>query len=140
MRKALIVGIAAAATASAGCSQSRAEDGGPMVQRSYQVGPFERIEVAGPYDVEVHTGAAPSVSARGPEKLIERLVVEVKGDKLVIHTKEHRGFFHWDSTHGSAKVAVTVPSLRGADIAGSGGITAIGRSTTLVVRMATSTT
>ena len=123
MRKALIVGIAAAATASAGCGQSRAQDGGPLVQRSYQVGSFDRIEVAGPYDVEVRTGAAPSVSARGPEKLLERLVVEVKGDRLLIHTKEHRGFFHWDSIHGSAKLAVTVPSLSGAEITGSGGIT-----------------
>ena len=122
MRKALMVGIAAAATASAGCGQSRAQGGGPLVQRSYQVGSFDRIEVAGPYDVEVHTGAGPSVSARGPEKLLERLVVEVKGDKLLIHTKEHRGLFHWNSIHGSAKVAVTVPSLSGAEIAGSGGI------------------
>jgi len=123
MRKALLVGIVAAATASAGCGQSRAQDGGPLIQRSYQVGSFDHIEVAGPYDVDVRTGAAPSVSASGPEKLLERLVVEVKGDKLLIHTQEHHGFFHWDSIHGSAKLAVTVPSLAGAEIAGSGGIT-----------------
>ncbi|HEU5482774.1 MAG TPA: hypothetical protein VFU80_06770, partial [Sphingomicrobium sp.] len=73
MHKAVLIGIAAAATASAGCGQTRAEDGGPTVQRGYQVGPFEGIEVAGPYEVAVRTGAAPSVSASGPEKLIDRL-------------------------------------------------------------------
>jgi len=122
MRKALLIGIAAAATATAGCGHSRAEDGGPTVQRSYQVGAFERIEVAGPYDVEVRTGGKVSVSASGSEKLLERTIVEVKGDRLVIHPQERRGFSWGFHTNGSAKFAVTVPSLRGAAIAGSGGI------------------
>jgi hypothetical protein len=124
MRNGILIGVAAAAVASAGCGKSHAEDGGPMVQRSYQVGAFERIEVAGPYDVEVRTGSAPSVSASGPEKLLERLIVEVKDGELLIHPQEHRGFFNmgWGS-HGTAKVQVTVPMLRGAGIAGSGGIT-----------------
>lgn len=94
MRIALATGIAAATLATAGCGQSRAEDGGPTVQRSYQVGNFQRIEVAGPYDVDVRTGAKPSVSATGPEKLLEQLVVEVKGDRLVIHTEKHGGWFN----------------------------------------------
>ncbi len=123
MRKTMLIGIAAAAIASAGCGQSRTEDGGPTVQRSYQVAVFEQIEVAGPYDVEVRTGDKVSVSASGSEKLLERTIVEVKGDRLVIHPEEHRGFFNWGlRTHGNAKFTVTVPSLRGAAIAGSGGI------------------
>ena len=123
MRKAMLIGVAATAMASAGCGQSRGEDGGPTVQRNYPVGAFSQIEVAGPYDVEVRTGGKPSVSASGPQKLLEHLVVEVKGDKLLIHTEEHRGFFNWGfHTNGSAKLAVTVPSLSGAVIAGSGGI------------------
>jgi hypothetical protein len=123
MRKTVLIGIAVAALAAAGCGQSRAEDGGPMTKRSYQVGGFERIQVAGPFDVQVRTGSAPSVSASGPSKLLDRLVVEVKGDRLVIHTKEHHGLFNWGShSNGSATLQVTVPALSGADIAGSGGI------------------
>lgn len=122
MRKAMLIGIAAAATAAAGCGQSRAEGGGPTVQRSYQVGGFERIEVAGPYEVEVRTGGNVSISATGSEKLLEHTIVEVKGDQLVIRPEEHRGFFSWGRAHGNAKFTVTVPSLRGAAIAGSGGI------------------
>jgi hypothetical protein len=123
MRKAVLIGVAVAALAAAGCGQSRAEDGGPMTKRNFQVGSFERIEVAGPFDVQVRTGAAPSVSASGPSRLLDRLVVEVKGDRLVIHTKERHGFFSWGShSNGSATLQVTVPALSGADIAGSGGI------------------
>ncbi|MGI8706362.1 MAG: head GIN domain-containing protein [Sphingomicrobium sp.] len=123
MRKAMLIGIAAAAMAAAACGQNRAEDGGPTVQRNYQVGAFERIEVAGPYEVEVRTGGEPGVSASGPEKLIERLVVEVRGDRLLIHPRRENGsrWFNWGS-RGTARVQVTAPALPAATIAGSGEI------------------
>ncbi|MFP5328948.1 MAG: head GIN domain-containing protein [Alphaproteobacteria bacterium] len=125
MRKVLLIttAVTAAATATAGCGRDRAETGGPTVQRTYPVGAFEEIEVAGPYDVQVRTGDNPSVAASGPEKVIEKLVIEVKGDKLLIHpSKERKWWGSWGSSHGSAKIQVTVPSLKGAAIAGSGGI------------------
>lgn len=121
MRKSLAAVIAASALA--GCQVHAQEGAGPTVSRNYQVGNFQQVEVAGPYDVEVRTGANPSVSARGSENLLEKTVVEVKGDKLVIHTENNRGFFHigW-STRGKASFVVTVPQLTGATIAGSGDV------------------
>lgn len=121
MRKVMML-VFGAAMIAAGCGQSRAEDGGPMVERSFQVGAFERIEVAGPYDVRVHTGPAPSVSGRGPQALMDRLVVEVKGDRLMIHPRNERLGFNWNSSRGTATLDVTVPALRSASIAGSGNI------------------
>ncbi|MGN6155473.1 MAG: head GIN domain-containing protein [Sphingomicrobium sp.] len=123
MRKAVLMGIVAASTATAGCGQGHDADAGPTVQKSYQVGNFTQVEVAGPFDVTIHTGAAPSVNAKGNQKLIDRLVVEVKGDKLVIHPESSRGWFHWGwGTNGSADIAITVPAISGATLAGSGGI------------------
>jgi hypothetical protein len=120
MRLASIIAVSAA-LAAAGCGRLHAEDGGPSVDRNYQVGAFQSIEVAGPYEVEVRTGGAPSVSASGPDKLIERLVVEVKGDRLLIHPRKQNGF-NWSGSRGTAKVQVTAPMLRAAAIAGSGGL------------------
>jgi hypothetical protein len=120
MRK-LIAAALVAASASA-CGQGHAEDGGPSTSRNYQVGNFQQIEVAGPYNVEVRTGSNPGVSAQGSEKLLEHTVVEVKGDKLVIHPQQHNGWFGGWSSHGKANFTVTVPQLRGAAIAGSGDI------------------
>lgn len=120
MRRSLAALSAAAALA--GC-QVRAVDAGPTVSRDYHVGDFQQIEVAGPYDVEVRTGSGPSVSARGSEKLLERTVVEVRGDKLLIHPESSHRFFSWGwSSHGKASYTVTVPQLSGATIAGSGAI------------------
>lgn len=122
MRTSLAV-LLAASTAVSGCGRVHAEDGGPTVSRNYQVGNFQKIEIAGPYDIEVRTGGNPGVSARGSEKLLGRTVVEVKGDKLVIYPQKQGGWFHvgWHSA-GKAHFTVTVPSLSGATIAGSGDI------------------
>jgi hypothetical protein len=121
MRKS--VAAVVAATALTGCQVRAQENGGPTVSRNYQIGNFQQIEVAGPYDVEVRTGANASVSARGSEKLLERTIVEVKGDKLIIHPEKNRGFMNFGWSHrGKAKFTVTVPQLNGATIAGSGDI------------------
>jgi hypothetical protein len=114
--------ILAAATL-AGCQVHAEDNGGPTVSRNYQVGNFLQIEVAGPYDVDVRTGGNPGVSASGSQKLLERTVVEVRGDKLVIHPQNRHSFFSFDwGHHGKAKFTVTVPQLSGATIAGSGDI------------------
>lgn len=122
MKKAIVMGVAAAAMASTGCAKDRDESAGPATTRNYPVGAFERLEVAGPYEVTVATGGAPSVRATGGERAIERLVVEVDGDTLKIHPKKKSGWgFGWSRTH-PVKLSVTVPRLTGAEIAGSGDI------------------
>lgn len=117
----LLVAVAAAALSA--CGRSHAEDGGPIVQRSFPVGAFDGIEVAGPYQVTVRTGGSPSVAASGPERLMDNLVVEVKGDKLHIHPRDDRGFMKWGSrSNGKATIEISAPALRETTIAGSGDI------------------
>jgi hypothetical protein len=118
MRKSVVAIVAAAAVS--GCQVRAQEDGGPTVSRNYQVGNFQEIEAAGPYAVNVQTGGNPSVSARGPEKVLDNIAVEVDGDKLLIHSKNH-GFFNfgWGS-HARTIFTVTVPAIRAATLAGSG--------------------
>lgn len=122
MRKSLAAAVIAASAATSACGQTHAEDGGATVSRNYQVGNFQEIEVAGPYDVQIRTGSNPSASARGSEKLLERTIVEVQGDKLVIRPKRENNWFGGWSSKGKAAFTVTVPQLKGATIAGSGDI------------------
>ena len=121
MRKSVAAVIAASALS--GCQVHASEDSGRMVSRNYQVGNFQQIEVAGPYDVDVRTGSNVSVSAKGGEKLLDKTTVEVDGDKLVIRPERNHSFFNFGwGHHGKASFVVTVPSLTGTTIAGSGDI------------------
>lgn len=120
MRKSLALVIGGSAIL-AGCSYSEAENGGPTVSRNYQVGNFNDVELAGHYDVDIRTGGPVSVSAQGPENVLNRLRVDVDGDKLRIRPKSD-GWFHF-GLHFSREpvhLTVTVPALSGATLAGSG--------------------
>lgn len=124
MRHVLMAGVVGAALAIGGCvNGSRAEDAGPMAERDYQVGAFDKIELAGAYDATVKTGSAPSIHAKGGENLLEHLVVEVKDGTLQIHPQKRNGIhWGWGGKNNKVELTITVPSLRGAELAGSGGI------------------
>lgn len=123
MRSSVLFATAAVLVLS-GCGEGRAEDAGPNISRNFQVAGFDKIDVAGPFDVHVTTGAQPGVSVRGPDKIVEHMVVKVENGTLKIHPEKRKGMFggwNWGGSHkGTARVAVNVPMLRAAAIAGSG--------------------
>lgn len=126
MRKAITFIIVAGAAATAACGRGDDGDPGAIVSRTFAVGNFTEVEVAGPLDVNIQTGDNPGVSARGNEKLLERLEVEVKGNTLIIRPRRNRGWFgggNWTGNRGSGTIAVTVPMIRAATLAGAGDLT-----------------
>jgi hypothetical protein len=92
--------------------------GGEKANRSYQVGSFDRVSLAGSHNVVVTVGGAPSVRAEGPANALDRLDIRVENGALEIGTK--KGDWHLRSDRGHVTVYVTVPSLAGAAIGGSG--------------------
>lgn len=123
MQKLTFAALIAASAATGACSGHHSEDAGPTVSRHYEVGNFQEIEVAGPYEVQVTTGGNPSVSAQGSQNMLAHTIIEVKDGKLEIHPEIRGGMFNFGwSTNGRAKFTVTVPQLSGASMAGSGDI------------------
>lgn len=115
--------LAAASMSLAACGRSSAEAPGPDIQRDYKVGAFDKIEVAGPFEVTITTGGQPSVRASGPSNLLEKMEVVVEGGVLKIRPVKRNSMFNWNfGTSAKATVAVSVPMLSRAAIAGSGGI------------------
>ena len=115
--------VAVAALLAGAChfsADAEERDPGPEVTRSYQVGAFDKIAVAGPYEVKVVTGGQPGVSAKGGENLLAETDVVVEGDTLKIMPKKRKGF-RWGWSDGKAVFTVNATALRGAAIAGSGG-------------------
>ena len=121
-----LIAIAATALAVSACNfgiHDKDRDPGTTVTRSYQVGAFDKIEVAGAYDLKVTTGGQPGVSAKGGDKLLDETEVVVENGVLKIGPKHHSGIrFGWGQ-HGTAEFTVTTAMLHGVGIAGSGGVT-----------------
>jgi DUF4097 and DUF4098 domain-containing protein YvlB len=115
--------IAAAAVLLAGCgmvrAESRAEDG-PPGSRSFAAKGFDRVSLRGSDNVVVRVGSAESVTATGPEDVLEKLKIEVVNGELRIGREKSGWNMGWSSDRGSTTITVTVPSLRGASVAGSG--------------------
>ena len=105
------------------CTAGHAQEAGPPIEQNFAVANFDRIEVAGPYRVNVVLGQAPSVHARGGRNALAQMVVEVDGGTLKIHPRDRHSFqFGWMRHSGDIAVAVTAPALVGAALAGSGDI------------------
>ncbi len=117
------VALAAIATLAGGCnfsSNAKARDAGPVTDRTYQVGAFDRIAVAGPYEVTVKTGGQPGVVAHGGEAILAETAIVVENGELTIGPKDKKNrLWNWGKD-GKVRVDVTAAALRGAAIAGSG--------------------
>lgn len=97
--------------------------GAQAAARDFPVGGFSRIQSNVPFDVRVHTGAAPSVRARGPQEALDRLVVEVVNGELVIRSKPGSWWSGWNWHHEKALIEVSGPMLTAATLAGPGDLT-----------------
>ena len=124
MRRHLFIATTLTAFATlAACSEAPAQSAGPTVSRSYQVGGFTGIEVAGPFDVRITTGKAVAVAASGPQRLLDETEVVVKDGKLLIRPRR-KGWFggmNWNSRQPST-FTISVPRLDMVEVAGSGDI------------------
>lgn len=90
--------------------------------RGFPVGGFDHIRSTVPFDVRVRTGAAPGVRADGPQAVLDKLDISVRGGELVIGTA--RGTWSWHMGRGErVTIDVTVPALAGATLSGPGDMT-----------------
>lgn len=90
-------------------------------ERAFSVGNFTELGVVGPYDVTVATGGAPSVRAVGEQADLDELKAEVKSGRLEIGPRD-RHQWRMFKVSKPVRIRVTVPSLSGVGLAGSGDI------------------
>ena len=117
-----LVALAAIATLAGGCnfsSNAEARDAGPAVDRTYQVGAFDRMTVSGPYEVTVKTGGQPGVVAHGGEAVLAETEIVVEDGELRIVPKNKKNRWNWGKG-SKVRIEVSAAALRGATIAGSG--------------------
>lgn len=116
LRLALLAAVSLALTAcDRGETSSRVGEGavtsGASDRRTFDVAPFDRLEIAGTVDAEVVAGDVPSVVAVGPNRA--NLVVRQDGSRLILTQRDR-------SRVDDSEFRVTVPRLTGLTISGTG--------------------
>lgn len=91
-------------------------------ERGYTVTNFDRVRVEGPYIVRVTSGKAASAKATGTAAALDAVIVRVDGRTLIVRrdTNGWGGFPQADK--GRVTIAVSVPVLVAASLAGSGAL------------------
>ncbi len=119
MRAYVLIALAALAACSAGAQTgSQASGSAQAGNRVFQVGAFDRVSLAGSFNLVVTPGAVHAVREEGDPELLERLEVEVDGSTLEVRTRNSWG---WNGgSRGTATVYVTAPVIEAARLAGSG--------------------
>ena len=98
------------------CSTNSIQGSGVAKTESRTVPAFTKIELAGSPEVEVIVGKAVSLTVTADDNVLPLIDTEVKGETLEIGS--HDSY----NSHVGVKVKITVPSLEGANISGSGDI------------------
>src|SRR5688572_11179601 len=89
-----------------------------MSQRSFDVGEFDSVALAGSCRVVVHVGDSTFVRAEGDAAAVERLDVRVEDN--ILRIARRRNWLDFRGFGRGATVYVDAPALGGATVAGSG--------------------
>jgi len=116
-RVVFVSGLLLLVLVTAGCGFVRAT--GEIVTETRDVGSFDAVELRGSADVTIEIGDETSVTVETDSAVIDRITTEVVDDRLIIDQQDGR-FLGVDRVH----VAVTMPSVTGIGLDGSGTITA----------------
>jgi putative autotransporter adhesin-like protein len=102
------------------CNPNAIQGSGISKTESRAVGSFSKIVLTGSPDVEVAIGPVASVSVTADDNILPIIETTVRGDTLGINSK---GSY---ITKVGAKVNITVPTLDGVSVSGSGDIRVTG--------------
>jgi hypothetical protein len=108
----------------AGCDAANSEsrNRGPDGTRSFALSGFESVSLEGSDNVRVVRGPAISVTATGPQAVLDLLNIRVENNTLKIDRKSGRT--NWlRGDYRGATITVTMPAISAAAVAGSGDMT-----------------
>jgi hypothetical protein len=115
-----VIGIIATASLRDRSTTASTGGSGASVTDRREVAPFTAVELAGSNTVVIHVGAPRSVAVTGDDNLVGGVTTVVRAGRLVI---DDSGSF---TTRAPMRVAVSVPSLDGVEISGTGTVTVDG--------------
>ncbi|MDO6820462.1 head GIN domain-containing protein [Zobellia sp. 1_MG-2023] len=135
MKNWIVLSLALAAVSCSAQWGKGIKGNGNVVSIERSVGDYDAIAVSGSFDVDLVEGNEGELVISGEQNLLDYIVTEVQGEKLVIRVK--KGINIRPSLHkGSIKVKVPVERIDALSLSGSGDI--VGHTTLKTSRFKTS--
>ena len=90
-------------------------------RRTFEETGFNRVSVAGGYQVVVRHGDSFKIEAGGDDKALNELRVELKGDELQIRPRSSSSFFggNWGNSQRKVLIRIELPSIDRLELAGA---------------------
>ena len=89
--------------------------------RNFGITDFTKIRVSGPYKVTLATGVAPFARASGSSAALDRVLVEVRGDTIVVQSNPSWGGYP-GADPGPVEVTLGTHDLTNSSLIGSGSL------------------
>jgi hypothetical protein len=116
--------------AATGC-EARVTGSGRQVTEQREEPEFTAVRVGGVYEVRITIGSPPSVSVTADDNLLPLIATDVRGDRLVIDTKQQ-----FNARGGRPVVTITMPRLTEVEASGASSVQVSGlRAETLTARV-----
>lgn len=108
----------------AGMAQPQPQAGGAVTE-TRPVGAFSAVELSGPWHVVIDVQGKPGLSLTGRRDELDEIVTEMRGDTLLVHSRNHVGFnlhFNVGRHHDEPTVHITAAQLKSLRMNGSGDV------------------
>ena len=89
--------------------------------RNFGITDFSKIRITGPYKVSLETGVAPFAKAAGSPAALDRVMVEVRGDTLVVQADPSWGGYPGEDP-GPVEISIGTHDLTNAGLFGAGSL------------------
>ena len=91
-------------------------------ERRYSITDFDRVQVDGPFEVTLSTGASSHATAIGDQASIDRVAVDVQGRTLRIRPNRSAWGGYPGQRSGPVRIVLSTRELRGATVIGAGSL------------------
>lgn len=95
---------------------------GSAATRNFGITSFEKVSVNGPFKVHLTTGVAPYATATGSPAAIDQIVIEMRGDTLVVRKAADSWGGYPGEDPGPVEISLGTHDLAAASLNGSGAI------------------
>lgn len=112
MKRIVVLALVAVSLIGVACAKKIRPESGNVVTREYKLASFDEIQINAPVNVKFTQASTNGKTVvTGPSSLVERIALEVRGDKLIIRLEGHGNIYRGSNDEG-VDIVLSSPELK----------------------------